>query len=129
MELADVDVQATVAVKDLDAAKKFYEETLGLKRDARQGMEEQGVVSYRCGGATLTVYESRFAGTNQATGATWSVRDDLSGVVKDLAAKGVKFEHYDMPGMKLEGDVHVAGDSKAAWLKDPDGNILALVGR
>jgi catechol 2,3-dioxygenase-like lactoylglutathione lyase family enzyme len=129
MQLADVDVQATLPVKNLDVAKKFYEETLGLKRDARQDGGEPGVVSYRCGAATLTVYESRFAGTNQATAATWSVRDDLSGVVKDLAAKGVKFEHYDMPGMKLEGDVHVAGDGKAAWLKDPDGNILALVGR
>jgi catechol 2,3-dioxygenase-like lactoylglutathione lyase family enzyme len=129
MQLADVDVQATVPVKNLDVAKKFYEETLGLKRDTRQGGEEPGVVSYRCGGATLTVYESRFAGTNQATAATWSVRDDLSGVVRDLVAKGVKFEHYDMPGMKLEGDVHVSGEGKAAWLKDPDGNILALVGR
>jgi len=74
------------------------------------------------------VYESRFAGTNQATSATWIVRDDLAGVVKDLAAKGVKFEHYDMPGMQLEGDVHVMGDGKAAWFKDPDGNILAIVG-
>jgi catechol 2,3-dioxygenase-like lactoylglutathione lyase family enzyme len=126
MQLADVDVQATVAVKSLDAAKKFYEGTLGLKREPAV---EEGVASYRCGGATLTVYESRFAGTNQATGATWRVSDDLAGVVKDLAAKGVKFEHYDMPGMKLEGDVHVAADGKAAWLKDPDGNILALVGR
>ena len=126
MQLADVDVQATVAVKNLDAAKKFYEGTLGLKREPKV---EEGVVSYRCGGATLTVYESRFAGTNQATGATWMVRDDLAGVVKELAAKGVKFEHYDLPGMKLEGDVHVAGDGKAAWLKDPDGNIHALVGR
>lgn len=126
MQLADVDVQATVAVKNLEAAKKFYEETLGLKRDATV---EKGVVSYRCGGATLTVYESQFAGTNRATAATWVVRHDLAGLVKELVAKGVKFEHYDMPGMKLEGDIHVMGDGKAAWLKDPDGNILALVGR
>jgi len=125
MQLAETDVQATLAVKNLDAAEKFYEGTLGFTRVPGN---ESGVTSYRCGGSTLTVYESRFAGTNQATSATWIVRDDLAGVVKDLAAKGVKFEHYDMPGMQLEGDVHVMGDGKAAWFKDPDGNILAIVG-
>jgi catechol 2,3-dioxygenase-like lactoylglutathione lyase family enzyme len=124
MQLADVDVQATVAVKSLDAAKKFYEGTLGLKREPAV---EEGVASYRCGGATLTVYESRFAGTNQATGATWRVSDDLAGVVKDLAAKGVKFEHYDMPGMTRNSDIHIAGKMRAAWFKDPDGNILCIV--
>ena len=60
---------------------------------------------------------------------TWSVGDDVEGVVRALKAKGVSFEHYDMPGTKLEGDVHVVGDMKVAWFKDPDGNILNLINR
>jgi hypothetical protein len=51
------------------------------------------------------------------------------GVVRALKAKGVTFEHYDMPGMKLEGDIHIGGDMKIAWFKDPDGNILSIVSR
>ena len=57
---------------------------------------------------------------------TWAV-GDVDGAVRDLKAKGVKFEHYDMPEVKLEGDIHVAGDFKVAWFKDPDGNILNIV--
>ena len=51
----------------------------------------------------------------------------MEGLVKDLKAKGVAFEHYDMPGVTLKGDVHVAGKHKNAWFKDPDGNILAVI--
>jgi predicted lactoylglutathione lyase len=48
-------------------------------------------------------------------------------MVEQLKAKGVTFEHYDMPGVELQGDVHVMGDMHAAWFKDPDGNILNIV--
>jgi len=115
---------ATIAVKDLKAAKKFYEGTLGLKPDTGR----EGAQGYKSGGSLFFVYESQYAGTNQATAATW-VLEDVDGTVKDLKAKGVTFEHYDMPGMTHEGDVHVAGEMRAAWFKDPDGNILALVSR
>jgi hypothetical protein len=73
------------------------------------------------------VYQSQYAGTNKATAATWGVDDDIEVIVPALKAKGVSFEHYDMPGMTLKGDVHVGEGLKAAWFKDPDGNILALV--
>jgi len=53
---------------------------------------------------------------------------DVERLVKELKAKGIAFEHYDMPGVTLKGDVHLAGNLKNAWFKDPDGNILALVG-
>jgi len=53
--------------------------------------------------------------------------DDVEGTVRELKAKGVKFEHYDMPDMKLADDVHVSGDMKVAWFKDPDGNILNII--
>jgi len=122
--LKDSAAVATIAVKNLEAAKKFYEGTLGLKLDVGR----EGAQGFRSGDAPLFVYESQYAGTNQATAATW-VLDDVDGAVKDLKAKGVTFEHYDMPGMTHEGDVHVAGDMRAAWFKDPDGNILALVSR
>ena len=121
--LADKDAIATVAVKDLKAAKKFYGDTLGLKLTP---VPEPEVLNYKSGNSTVLVYKSQFAGTNKATSITWIV-DDVEGTVKDLKAKGISFEHYDFPGMTRKGDVHIAGKSKAAWFKDPDGNILAVV--
>lgn len=119
--LGDKNVMADVAVKDLAAAKAFYEGTLGL----HSVKEDEHQVVYQCGSGKLHVYQSQFAGTNQATTASWSV-GDVANVVEQLKSKGVHFEHYDMPDVKLEGDVHVMGDMKAAWFKDPDGNILCL---
>ena len=117
---------ATVAVKDLAAAKRFYEGILGLKPE--EGHQEQGTVAYTTGGTPLLVYTSRYAGTNQATAVTWTVGADVEGTVRDLKARGVVFEHYDFPGVTRSGDVHVAGGLKNAWFKDPDGNIHAVVG-
>jgi len=121
--LGDNEAQATIAVKNLTAARKFYESTLGLKPVHTEGKE---AVSYKSGNSEVLVYHSQYAGTNKATAATWMV-DDVESLVKDLRTKGVAFEHYDMPGMTLKGDVHVAGKMKTAWFKDPDGNILALI--
>jgi len=121
--LADKAALATVAVKDLKAAKKFYGDTLGLKLSP---VPEPEVLNYKSGNSTVLVYKSQFAGSNKATSITWIV-DDVEGTVKDLKAKGIAFEHYDFPGMTRKGDVHIAGKSKAAWFKDPDGNILAVV--
>ncbi|HEY7112576.1 MAG TPA: VOC family protein [Thermoanaerobaculia bacterium] len=121
--LSDRDAAATIAVRDTKSAKNFYEGALGLK-PVDSG--EDSVLKYKSGGSTLFVYQSDYAGTNKATAATWVV-DDVDRVVRDLKAKGVSFEHYDMPGMTLRGDVHVMGDHKAAWFKDPDGNILSVV--
>jgi len=124
--LGDKEAVATIAVKNVDAAKKFYEEKLRLKQEPTK---EPGVLAYKSGGTKVLVYQSNFAGTNKATAATWVVgKADVEREVQALKDRGVTFEHYDMPGMTLKGDVHVAGDMKAAWFKDPDGNILALVG-
>ncbi len=122
--LGSKDVTATVAVKNLEAARKFYEGTLGLKRAPG---EENGAQAYQTGKTGLLVYESQYAGTNQATAATWPVGDDLEKIVQGLKAKGVRFEHYDLPGTTLKGDIHLAGSIRVAWFKDPDGNIHALV--
>jgi catechol 2,3-dioxygenase-like lactoylglutathione lyase family enzyme len=121
--LANKDAVATIAVKDLKAAKKFYGDTLGLKPTP---VPEPEVLNYKSGNSTVLVYKSKFAGSNKATAVTWIV-DDVEGTVRDLKAKGISFEHYDFPGMTRKGDVHIAGKSKAAWFKDPDGNILAVV--
>jgi catechol-2,3-dioxygenase len=123
--LKDKDVTATLAVKDIDKARRFYQDVVGL---TPLPATEPDVQPFKTGGSSILVYKSEFAGTNRATAATWELDDELDDTVKSLKAKGVTFEHYDMPGMTRKGDVHVAGDSKAAWFKDPDGNIIALVG-
>ena len=121
--LSNEEAVATIAVKDAKRAQKFYEETLGLHPEPAR---EAGVLSYRTGPSTILVYESVFAGTNKATAATWVVAD-VDEVVQDLKKKGVAFEHYDLPGITRRGDVHVSGGTRAAWFKDPDGNILNVV--
>jgi catechol 2,3-dioxygenase-like lactoylglutathione lyase family enzyme len=122
--LGGKDAAATIPVRDMNAAKKFYEGTLGLKLVDAQ---ESEALTYKSGGSNILVYRSQYAGTNKATAATWGVGNDIEKVVQALKAKGVTFEHYDMPGMTRKGDVHVGGSLKAAWFKDPDGNILALI--
>ena len=122
--LADRDAVATVAVKDLAAAKQFYAGVLGLKEVSAAGQE---AVTYATGKSTLVVYRSRYAGTNQATAVNWHVGDDIDRITRELRAKGVTFEHYDMPQLTREGDVHVAGAMRVAWFKDLDGNIHSLV--
>ena len=115
---------ATIGVRNTSKAKEFYEGVLGLKHD---GPERDGVLTYKSGNSRLFVYQSEFAGTNKATSATWTVEQDFDREVEALRKKGVKFEHYEFPDMQRKGDIHVSGDMKAAWFKDPDGNILALV--
>ena len=122
--LADKDVAANIAVKDMARARKFYEGTLSLKETGRMG---EDVTSYKSGKSAVFVYRSEFAGTNKATCMTWTVGDDVERIARELKSKGVAFEHYDMPGTTLEGDVHVGHGMKVAWFKDPDGNILNIV--
>jgi catechol 2,3-dioxygenase-like lactoylglutathione lyase family enzyme len=120
--LSDTTAVATVAAKNLERAKAFYQQTLGLT----ETMENEEVVAFKSGASTLFVYRSQFAGTNQATAVTFVV-DAVEDLVKDLKSRGVRFEHYDLPNLTRQGDVHVAGTMKTAWFKDPDGNIISLV--
>ena len=123
--LGDKNVAATIPVKDLEVARSFYNDKLGLTPAED---EEMGALTYRSGDSTILVYESAFAGTNKATAATWEV-GDVEREVKVLKDRGVRFEHYDdLPETTRQGDVHRTGSTKAAWFKDPDGNILAIVG-
>jgi Predicted enzyme related to lactoylglutathione lyase len=113
---------ATVAVKNLSTAIDFYGSKIGLKKLSGDG---KNVQMFGSGQSKLLVYQSQFAGTNQATAVTWLV-DDVDATARDLKSRGMKFEHYDFPGGTREGDVHVMGKMRSAWFKDPDGNILAL---
>ena len=124
--LGDKDAAANIAVKDLEVAKRFYGETLGL---TQVGSEADELIVFRSGNSVINVYRSKYAGTNQATALTWVVGEDVESVVEALKAKGISFEHYDMPEIRREGDVHIGGNMKIAWFKDPDGNILNIVSR
>jgi hypothetical protein len=72
------------------------------------------------------VYESQFAGTNQATAITWPLGGRFDQAFAELQGKGVRFEHYDMPGVTRTGDLHEVAGMKLAWFKDPDGNIIHI---
>ena len=121
--LGKADAIPMLAVKDLDRARRFYEEQLGL--EAKEAMDGE-VLEVRSGDTLVNVYRSEFAGTNKATALTFDV-DDIDEEVRTLKEKGIFFEEYDMPGMERQGDIYVAEGVKTAWFKDPDGNILSLV--
>ena len=122
--LGKTDATPMIAVKDLDRARRFYEETLGLKTKDEWAGEG---LTLKSGDTLINVYRSEFAGTNKATALTFEV-DDIEEEVTELKEKGIFFEHYDLPGLKQQGDIHVGEEGfKTAWFKDPDGNILSLV--
>ena len=112
-----------IPVKDLQRARQFYEEKVGLKpMDIREG----GVI-YQFGDHTACfMYPTPNAGTSHASQAFWEVKD-VEREVGDLRKRGVKFEDYDMPGLKTENGIAKSDGGKAAWFKDTEGNILALI--
>ena len=121
--LKDHDASAIVAVRDIERARRFYAETLGLEPVGAGG---DGPMVFRTGATRLCVYPSEFAGTNQANAVVWGVGEALESLVADLRRKGVAFERYDMKGASFADGVHRFGDFRAAWFRDPDGNILHL---
>jgi hypothetical protein len=83
-------------------------------------------VTLKSGDTLINVYRSEFAGTNKATALNFGV-DDIGKEVSELKQKGIFFEHYDLPSLTQQGDIHVGEGMKTAWFKDPDGNILSLI--
>jgi predicted enzyme related to lactoylglutathione lyase len=114
---------AYIPAKDVSRARKFYEEKLGFKA----GQETAGGVVYEFGkGTAAFLYPTPNAGTSRASQAFWQV-DDIEREVAELKKRGVKFEDYDMPGMKTKDGIFIGGGAKAAWFKDSEGNILAVI--
>jgi predicted enzyme related to lactoylglutathione lyase len=121
--LQDAPMYAYIPASDLARARRFYEQTVGLK----PGQEANGGVVYEFGGGTACfLYPTPNAGTSKASQAFWSVAD-VDKEIEALKARGVVFEDYDMPGEKSPAGAITAGGAKAAWFKDSEGNIMALV--
>ena len=121
--LGEFEVLTNIAVNDLEESKKFYSDVLGLKL---KGETPFGIM-YTSGKeeGQIFIYKAPTAGSGKATICSWQV-DDIAKVVTELEKHEVKFEHYDFPGAKVEGHVHIMGGMKGAWFRDPSGNILGL---
>lgn len=114
---------AYLPASDMARARKFYEGKLGFT----PGEEIAGGVAYTFGkGTACFLYPTPNAGTSKASQAFWDV-EDIEREVAELKDRGVQFEHYDMPGAQVDGDIVTAGGARAAWFKDSEGNILAVI--
>ena len=121
--LADARVAAVVPAVDIDRARSFYEETLGLK--AASGPD---ALMFECGqGTMLAVYEHGAPTKADHTQVAWEV-ENIEEAVQGLGARGVVFEQYDLPGLKTdEQGIATVGTGRGAWFKDTEGNILSVV--
>jgi len=124
--LGNAEIAAIVPVSDVDKAVEFYGSALGLELQVRRDdLPENREAEFRAGDGTLVVYESVAAGQSRGTVAAFRVAD-LDSIVAGLRERGVAFEDYDLPDLKTEKGIAAIGDLRAAWARDPDGNIIAF---
>jgi catechol 2,3-dioxygenase-like lactoylglutathione lyase family enzyme len=119
--LKDKTSSAIVAVSDLERARDFYTNTLGLEP---RGDDMDGVLGYRTGDTTLVVYRSEGVRPGSGNAVAWSGGDEVEAIAETLRAKGVTLEEYPDLGMDIDRGVHRRDGFVAIWFKDPDGNIL-----
>jgi catechol 2,3-dioxygenase-like lactoylglutathione lyase family enzyme len=120
--LQNAPMYSYIPAKDVARARAFYEERLGFKpKEVTAG----GVTYEFANGTACFLYPTPNAGSSQASRAFWQVAD-IEKEVTELMVRGVKFEKYDMPGVDENG-ISTAGGAKAAWFKDTEGNIMALI--
>ena len=122
--LKDAPIVPYIPATDIHRAREFYEKKVGLV--PRE--EAAGGVVYECaGGSWIFLYQSSGAGTSRASQAFWQVQD-IEHEVAELRSRGVVFEEYDRPGgLETVNGISVGGGAKAAWFKDSEGNIMALI--
>jgi catechol 2,3-dioxygenase-like lactoylglutathione lyase family enzyme len=122
MQLSDHRAYATIPASDIDRAKDWYRNKLGLS----PASEDPFGVLYRLGdGTAFMLYPTPNAGKAPNTLMSFS-SDNVMEDVRELRSKGVVFEEYDMPGLKTENGIAEMGRYHAAWFKDSEGNILAI---
>jgi catechol 2,3-dioxygenase-like lactoylglutathione lyase family enzyme len=121
MMLENSDVVAAIPASDLERAKSYYADKLGLKpfEDRPEG------AYYRCGTGTFLLFASSGRASGDHTQMGWYV-DDIEAAVGELRANGVAFEEYDFPGLKTVDGIAAIEGEKAAWFKDSEGNLLSL---
>lgn len=120
-----IPLHATLPAADMGRAKAWYADKLGLE-PVEEDDAGGGGAWYETGGMRFLLYQSAFAGTNQATAACFSV-EDFDGAVESMRGRGVAFEEYDMGEIKtVDGVLTLPDGQKAAWFKDSEGNILAI---
>lgn len=123
MSLGTAHAMATIPAQNLDRARQYYADKLGLTPAAESAAD--GVL-FVCGeGSWFLLYQTQFAGTAQHTVASFVV-SDIDATMADLRSRGVVFEEYDFPGLKTVNGVAALGDSRSAWFKDSENNILAV---
>jgi catechol 2,3-dioxygenase-like lactoylglutathione lyase family enzyme len=123
-------VATRLPAQDLDRARKFYSEKLGLEPNE----ERPGGLLYRVGGCEFALFESAGTSPGEFTQMGWEV-DDIDVTVAELSTRGVVFEEVDLPGLKtVDGIAEVAGNypskggkgERAAWFRDSEGNMLGI---
>ena len=119
--LKDNDVYATIPTSNLQETRKFYEQKLGLEVE----MENPAGVYFRAGSSRILLFTSTGKANGSHTQAGWRV-SDLSAEVSQLQRNGVKFEEYDTPGLKTVNGIADMGGIRAAWFKDPEGNLFGI---
>jgi catechol 2,3-dioxygenase-like lactoylglutathione lyase family enzyme len=124
--LTQARIVAVVPVSDVDEAVRFYGDTLGLTlKERRSDLPENREAEFEGADGSLLAYESVGAGQSRHTVAGFRV-GNIEEVVAALTERGVVFEDYDLPDLKTENGIATVGDVRAAWCRDPDGNILAV---
>jgi catechol 2,3-dioxygenase-like lactoylglutathione lyase family enzyme len=120
--LSEYPIHAALPATDLERAKRFYADKLGLIPES----EGPDGLFYRCGGSTrFLVFPSGGTASGTHTQMTWNT-PNIEVAVADLKARGGVFEEYDTPEVKTVNNVATLGQSKGAWFKDSEGNLLAL---
>lgn len=120
--LSQLETYTVLPAKDLQRARRFYADKLGLEPFE----EGEGELAYRTeAGSAFILYETDNAGTAKNTAMCWMTHD-LGSEMAELRERGVVFEDYDFPGLSTQNGVADMGAERAAWFVDSEGNICCL---